>query len=87
MIDLETMGTKTHCAIVSIGVVIFDPSANVVADKTFYAELDWESQGRTVNQDCIDNFWNKQPDNIREAMLYGMDDLKDIFTTVIRLLT
>ena len=77
MIDLETMGVVPGCAIVSIGVVIFDPRINVVTNKTFYRELDWQNQDRFIDPDTMTKFWDKQPEDIREA-LYGLDDLEEI---------
>lgn len=77
MIDLETVGTKPDSGIVSIGAVIFDPRYNVVTDKTFYRELDWESQSREIDQACLTEFWDKQPPVIREA-LNGLDDLEEV---------
>lgn len=75
MIDLETMGTKPNSAIVSIGAVIFDPRYGKVSDKTYYSELDWESQGREICKDTA-MWWESQSSEAREA-LHGIDDLEN----------
>ena len=74
MIDLETMSTRPHGAIVSIGAVKFDPRFNMINRKdTFYIELDWEDQGRTIDPDTLE-WWGKQSAQARSA-LDGLDDL------------
>ena len=79
MIDLETMSTHPDTAIVSIGAVVFDPRANLVTDKTFYQELDWESQDfeydRVISKDTQE-WWTKQSKTARKA-LNGTKDLKE----------
>ena len=78
MIDLETMGTKPDCAIVSIGAVVFDPRYGKVSKDTFYVGLEWESQDRVINQDTV-LWWGKQTNQARDA-LDGLDDLGDALT-------
>jgi len=74
MIDLETMGTTPASAIVSIGAVVFEPRANIVTKKTFYAELDWVEQGRRI---CpATQTWWESGNPIAKAALNGLDDLK-----------
>jgi hypothetical protein len=77
MIDLETMGTTVGAAIVSIGVVLFDPRKGRITDKNFYAELDWKNQERIIDQKCIEEFWKKQPKSIRQQ-LNGKKELPDV---------
>lgn len=79
MIDLETMHTTPDAAIVSVGVILFDPRFNYVAPKSkgLYFELDWKNQGRTIDQSCITNFWDKQPSTVRQALL-GSYDLEEV---------
>ena len=78
MIDLETLGTKMDCKIASIGAVIFDPRYGIVSDETFYACLDHAKQTERVTyQDCIDEFWAKQPAKVREQ-LNGTELLDDV---------
>ena len=75
MIDIETMGLTPNAAIVSIGAVLFDPRYGKLGKEEFYIELDWEAQGRLIDQGTK-AWWNsdKVDDKAREA-LYGMDDL------------
>ena len=74
MIDLETMGTTPDSAIVSIGAVLFDPRQNKVSEDTFYCELDWEWQGREIDELTLD-WWGDQNKEAREA-LSGIDDIQ-----------
>lgn len=76
MIDLETMGTTSNCAIVSIGVVLFDPRKGVLKGGTFYSELDWKNQGRKIDKSCYYEFWKKQPKQVRKQ-LKGEENLED----------
>jgi len=76
MIDLETMGITPDSAIVSVGVVIFDPRYGKVSDKTFYRELDWVNQDRSVCKDTR-AWWDKQAEEAQIA-LYGIDELEDV---------
>lgn len=82
MIDLESAGIETEAAIVSVGIVIFDPRHGKI-DKanTYYAELDWRNQGRTVEQSCMTNFWDKQPAKVRKA-LNGTEAMEDVLDDI-----
>ncbi len=44
MLDLETLGTKPGCVILSIGACVFYPATGPDEDKTFYAVLDRDDQ-------------------------------------------
>ena len=82
MIDLETVGLETEAAIVSVGIVIFDPRYNKVNTKeTYYAELDWRNQDRQIDQNTITEFWDKQPAKIRKA-LNGTEKLEDVLADI-----
>lgn len=76
MIDLETMALKNDAAIVSIGVVMFEPGTAFVSKKTFYRELDWENQDRVKDRGTI-KWWQDQCPKAKEA-LHGMDNLDDM---------
>ena len=75
MIDLETMGTVPEMAIVSVGAVLFDPRLGKIDKKTFYRELDWESQGRFIDPET-QKWWEGQNAKAKDA-LYGLEDLGD----------
>lgn len=78
MIDLETMGILPTSAIVSIGAVIFDPRINRVTKKTFYMELDWESQDRLIDPRTQEWWQGRAPK--AKAALDGLDSLEDGLT-------
>jgi len=67
MIDLETMDLIPGAAIVSIGAVVFDPRCNIVTEDTFYVELDWKAQGRSINDDTVE-WWGRQPPKAKAAL-------------------
>lgn len=76
MIDLETMSTAPDAAIVSIGAVVFDPRyGKINRNRTFYMELDWDTQNRRTDSSTIE-WWDKQTEEAREG-LNGMDELDD----------
>lgn len=78
MIDLETMGKKPGCPIVSIGAVVFDPRYGVITKQEFYVELDWMEQKQSAGlTPCMDTmvWWENQSPQARAA-LDGLDDLK-----------
>ena len=59
MIDLETMSLETHAAIVSIGVVMFDPRYGQIGEK-LHLKLDWRNQpGRHLCGETR-QFWKEQ---------------------------
>ena len=70
MIDMETLGTKTDCAILTIGACRFDPRGDGITDQ-LSLKLDITEQTevykRTVDESTMD-WWAKQsPDAINEA--------------------
>ena len=75
MIDIETMALTERAAIVSIGAVIFDPRANKVTAETFYRELNWRKQGRTIDPNTR-QWWTQQTKAAR-ASLRGKGGLVD----------
>jgi len=78
MIDLETMGTKPGCPIVSIGAVVFDPRYGELTKQEFYVELDWMEQdhlyGLKIDMDTM-AWWDQQSSQARQG-LDGLDNLK-----------
>ena len=62
MLDLETLGTKPGCVILSIGACVFSPSTGPDEEKTFYAVLDRDDQkqvGIIENPNTL-LWWKKQ---------------------------
>jgi hypothetical protein len=63
MIDLETLGTKSDCVVVSIGACFFDIQKRALGT-TFYMALDVGDQleiGRKINADTL-KWWFSQSD-------------------------
>jgi hypothetical protein len=79
MIDLETLGTKSGCVIVSIGAVEFD-FVTGATHKTFYERIDIQScldaglfiQGETLI------WWLQQSDNVRLEIFRDTKPLQDV---------
>jgi len=78
MIDLETMGTRPNCQVLTIGGVKFDHRNNTEPYGEFYYKFtmeDQEAKGRTVDDDTLD-WWSKQePEVLLEA--FGDDGRTD----------
>lgn len=70
MLDIETLGTKPGCVILSIGAVYFDPYSNFISTNTFYrniyvpscTEIGLESDPDTVA------WWDEQSDEARDHL-------------------
>lgn len=72
MIDLETMGTKPGCAIVSIGAVEFDRNTGKIGDK-FYAGIKLSScqrAGLTIDAHTV-LWWLQQGQEARVKVVTG----------------
>jgi hypothetical protein len=75
MIDLETLGNKEDCVVVSIGVVVFDIDKKTILD-SYYSALNVDNQmkkGRTVVADTL-QWWMKQADAAKKVF---SEDAKD----------
>ena len=71
MIDLESLGTRPDCAILTLGAVKFDPYTPNGFGETLYFRIDVDEQlelGREIQQDTLD-WWAKQADDVREEAL------------------
>ncbi|WP_274720506.1 3'-5' exonuclease [Xenorhabdus bovienii] len=69
MLDLETMGTATDSAIISIGAVFFDPAISELGS-SFYSPVDLTSSmqsGGAVDGDTI-RWWLRQDSEARAAI-------------------
>ena len=90
MIDLETLGTKPDCVILTVGAIKFDPYTLDEPANGFYAKLDVDQQinlGRSIDQDTID-WWGTQPEKVREEALGDSDriSIEDFFKELNKLL-
>ncbi|CDH25983.1 3'-5' exonuclease [Xenorhabdus bovienii] len=77
MLDLETMGTATDSAIISIGAVFFDPATGELGS-SFYSPVDLTSSmqsGGAVDGDTI-RWWLRQDSEARVAI--AVDGLPSI---------
>jgi exodeoxyribonuclease VIII len=66
MLDLETLGTKSGCVVLSIGAVLFDRPTGAIS-KEFYRVIDIQSclaAGLTIDQSTW-NWWLQQSDEAR----------------------
>ena len=71
MLDLETLGTRPECVILTIGAVKFDPFKSEVADSGLYLRLDVDeqlAQGREVQEDTL-QWWMNQAEDVREEAI------------------
>ena len=71
MLDLESLGTRPDCAILTLGAVKFDPfTPNAFGDKLYF-RIDVDEQlalGREVQEDTL-AWWSRQADDVREEAL------------------
>lgn len=82
MIDLETLGTRPDCVVVSIGAVFFDPIFGRFGDK-FEARLSIEDQlicGRSVNADTL-KWWMNQTPEARSVFNLPESPTDDVLAT------
>jgi DNA polymerase III epsilon subunit-like protein len=78
MIDIETMGTKPGCSIVSIGAVQFDIATGEIG-KTFYCNIDLEScqqAGLKIEASTV-WWWLSQNKAAQESLNNNRDLLED----------
>lgn len=69
MLDLETLGTRPGCAILSIGAVAFDVDADALGPE-FYVVVNrksCESKGLVVDPDTV-AWWSRQSDEARKVL-------------------
>lgn len=73
MLDIETLGTKPGCVVLSIGAVSFNPAAASAPQGTFYAEIDIFSSlmaGLTIDPQTVE-FWQKQTKEKRTQTIFA----------------
>jgi hypothetical protein len=71
MLDLETLGTRPDCVILTLGAVKFNPYTLQDPGPGLYIRPDADEQiarGREVQQDTI-NWWMQQAEDVREEAL------------------
>ena len=71
MLDLETLGTRPGCVILTLGAVKFDPYSLKEPGPGIYFRVDVDEQtalGREVQEDTL-NWWISQANDIREEAL------------------
>ena len=71
MLDLESLGTRPDCAILTLGAVKFDEYTPGSFGDTLYHRIDVDEQlalGRTVQEDTL-AWWMNQAQDVREEAL------------------
>lgn len=75
VVDIETLGTRPDCVILTVGAVWFDPYSDTEPTNPLYVRLEVDHQvnlGRTIDDDTMD-WWSRQsPEIVQEAL--GDDD-------------
>jgi len=75
MIDLETLGTKPDCTIISLGAIKFNPFTDEEPYGGLYYKADIDEQsslGRTVDDATLE-WWGRQDAKIRDEALTDGD--------------
>lgn len=75
MLDLETLGTRPDCVVLTLGAVKFNPFTLDMPGPGLYLRLDADEQiarGREVQEDTL-QWWMKQTEEIREEALGESD--------------
>lgn len=71
MLDLETLGTRPDCVVLTLGAIKFDPFSTAEPGPGIYFRLDIENQlalGRTVDDSTIE-WWAQQDPRVREEAM------------------
>ena len=71
MLDLESLGTRPDCAILTLGAVKFDPFTPDGFGASLYLRIDVDQQlalGREVQEDTL-AWWSNQAEDVREEAL------------------
>jgi hypothetical protein len=75
MLDLETLGTRPGCVILTLGAVKFDPYSLREPGPGIYFRVDVDEQtalDREVQEDTL-NWWLQQSEDVREEALGEQD--------------
>jgi len=69
MLDLETLGTRPDCVVLTLGAVKFDPFSDTIrGDNGLYFRINVDEQtalGRTVQDDTLE-WWSRQSADVYE---------------------
>jgi hypothetical protein len=71
MLDLETLGFRPECVILTFGAIKFDPYSLKEPGPGIYHRIDVDEQvalGRTIDEGTIE-WWGTQPEDVREEAL------------------
>jgi DNA polymerase III epsilon subunit-like protein len=71
MIDIETLGTRPGCVVLTIGAVKFNPNSFAAPGPGLYLRPDIEEQvslGREIQEDTV-LWWEQQAEDVREEAL------------------
>jgi hypothetical protein len=71
MLDLESLGTRPDCAILTLGAIKFNPYVLDSFGDSLYLRIDVDEQlalGREVQEDTL-TWWSKQAKDVREEAL------------------
>ena len=74
-VDIETLGTKPNCVILSVGAVKFNLHSDAAPHSHFYVKLDVDQQlnlNRSVDDATLE-WWNKQDQEIKDEALSDHD--------------
>lgn len=71
MVDLETLGNKPGCKILSIGAVFFDQTG---LQQEFYSEIKRDFQGALFEQQLTVDWWAAQDGASRDRLFSGQED-------------
>lgn len=66
MLDLETLGTKPGCCVLSIGAVAFDPFTGQLGEE-FYRKLDWKGTSLKIETGTLAWWMEQSPEARKEA--------------------
>lgn len=76
MLDIETMGFRPECVVLTIGAIKFDPyNPGLEPHSGFYQRLNVDQQlelGRTVDESTME-WWSQQTESVREEAFADED--------------
>lgn len=84
MIDLETLGTTSRSAWISIGACRFDPDTGAIdTTNTFYRNVDWDSalRNRNVTGDTL-KWWMRQDPDAKDAVIHAGWPVEAVLTAL-----